>query len=141
MNHPRLKIAAGFIACIILVAFLSSIVRTRTAVAPEAMPQTERVAIPSAPLLSVDTTYKKGVYTITGFITAPDACTMPVADARLQGDASSTERIMVDVELIEDVGICLEIPSDVEFETELEAPADLPIDVSVNGVFATTTGS
>ena len=94
----------------------------------------------SVPTVELRDVFKKGMHTISGSLIAPDACSSASAEAVLQGNASSTEGILVEISLPETSGICLQLPTRVTFQSTLAAPADLPITATVNGIAATTTG-
>lgn len=137
MNHKRLWIVAALIACLILASFLVSFLRAKEATRPS-------TAVPAltgttTPAVSFKDTYRRGTHTLSGTVTAPDACVTPEVNATLQGDASSTQSILLSISLPEDTGVCLQIPTEVPFSTTLNAPSGLPITVAVNGVIATTT--
>jgi len=137
MNHTRLWTAAGIIALVVIVGFVLSVPRAgdvaRTSLSQE-------VATP-VPVVTLHDTFKKGVHTISGSLNAPNACTTAAAQASLITDASGTESILVAIAIPVDTGICLQVPTRVNFSTTVEAPAQLPLTATVNGVSATTTES
>lgn len=134
MNYRRLWVAAAIIAFIIIAGFAFSVPHTRDAA---------RVSVsesaPTVPLVTLHDVFKKGMHTITGSLLAPNACTIVTAHASLQGDASSTESIHVVLSMPSDVGVCLELPTRVNFSTTIAAPARLPLTATVNGSAASTT--
>lgn len=135
MSHRRLWISAAIIAVVIAIGFVFSVPHTRDVEDVNTpLPGLEKV-----PEVSLRDSYRRGVHTITGSLTAPNACTEVSATAALQGSASTTETIVVDISLPADSGICLQLPTRVSFEAKLAAPADLPITVLVNGVAASTS--
>ncbi|MDE2021731.1 MAG: hypothetical protein KGI71_02295 [Patescibacteria group bacterium] len=136
MNHTRLWIAAAIIAIVIVAGFVLSVPHTRE-VAQTPAPQPV-AAVPSVTLHDV---FKKGIHTITGSLEAPDACTIVTATTSLEGDASSTQDILLAVSMPPDTGVCLQLPTRMDFSTTAAAPALTPITVTVNGVVASTTSS
>jgi len=132
MKYSRLRVLASIIASIILVGFLLSAPRARDGVKPIV----QNTAI-SVPVVALRDSFKKGVHTITGSLTATNACTTVTANATLSSDASST--IIVALSVPEDSGVCLQVPVEEPFTTTVTAPARLPIMVTVNGAPATTT--
>jgi len=135
MNHTRIWIPATIIAVVLLVGFALLVPHTRDVLVDDV-----RTAVSSSPPeVVLRDTFKKGVHTITGTVDAPNACTSVSAEATLQGDASTTESIAVDISMPSDTGICLQIPTPTAFQATLTAPAELPITVTVNGVLATTS--
>jgi hypothetical protein len=137
ISRMRLSLSAVIIIFIILIAFAFSVPRTRDA----DMESLNAVATTTIPLVSVKDSYRKGVHTISGAILAPNACRAVTSSASLAGDATSAQSILVSLTVEGDSDICLELPSEIEFETTIEAAADLPITVTINGVHATTTPS
>lgn len=135
MRHTRLWVVAIIIAGIILTGFVLSVPHTRDSTLERA----SSIATPSVPVVAMRDVFKKGVHTITGSLSAPNACTAVSAKATLIGDASSTENILVAISMPKDSGICLQKETVVKFSTTIAAPAKLPIVTSVNGVLATTT--
>lgn len=134
MNHTRFWFAAAIIAVVIIVGFVLSVPHTRD------VPETSLLSVtPVIPSVVVRDVFKKGVHTITGSIEAPNACTTISVEASVQGNASTTENILVAISMPEDAGVCLQLPTNRDFKTTLSAPADLPIIVTVNGAPATTT--
>jgi len=133
MSHKRLLIAATIIAALLAVSFFFSVPHTREvtleSVVSDATP---------APVVELRDTFKKGVHTITGSLSAPNACASVSASALLT-EASSTQAISVAVSMETDTDVCLQVPTKMNFSTTLTAPARLPLVVSVNGISATTT--
>lgn len=135
MHHMRLWASAGIIALIVIAGFALSVPHTRDlAVIPK-----EPDATSSVPTVRVRDSYKKGVHTITGSILAPNACTAVEASASLEGSAPGSVRILLSISLPVDTGICLQIPTDIVFQTTVSGPASAPITVTVNGAVASTT--
>ena len=132
MKYSRLRVLAAIIASVILVSFFLSAPRARDGAKPIV-----QSSATSVPVVTLKDSFKKGVHTITGSLTATNACTTVTADASLSGDASST--IVVALSVPEDSGICLQVPTEESFSATVSAPARLPIHVTVNGVPATTT--
>lgn len=132
MNHispKRLWIAAAIIALIVIGGFVLSVPHTRDVPAP-----TIQTVAPSVPPVTMRDSYKKGTHTITGSLLAPDACIAASAQAVLQGQS-----ILIQISMPSDTGVCLQIPTRVNFSTTIAAPAQLPLTVTVNGSLATTT--
>lgn len=137
MNHTRLWIAAAIIAFIVIVSFALSVPHTRDVPLTTTL-QTEST---NTPVVTLHDSFKKGVHTITGSIEAPNACTVLDAEAKLLNGASSTDGILIEISMPEDSGICLQIPTRLNFSTTISAPANIPITATVNGLIATTTDS
>lgn len=136
MSQRRLWIATAIIALVIIAGFLFSVPRTReVAQAPLAQNTT---IVPSVTLRD---TFSKGTHTITGSVEVPNACTVVTASAILEGSASSTESILVALSMPTDTGVCLEMPTRVNFGATVVAPALVPITATVNGSVASTTSS
>lgn len=134
MSHKRLLIVATIIAVIVLAGFALSVPHTRDlGGAPSP------TAGSSMPSVALRDSFKKGVHTIAGSVTAPNPCTQVTAKATLIGDTATPTGIAVAVSMPEDSGVCLERVSTVPFSVTIVAPARLPILASVNGVTATTT--
>jgi hypothetical protein len=143
MHHTRLSAAAGIIALVLLVGFVLSVPHTRDLMRPAPAPAPEV----ATPVVTLSTHYAKGTYTLSGTVTAPDACTIVSAAAALQGADASTsttttgQSIALALTWSPDVGTCLMLPTPMSFSTTLVAPRDLPVSVTVNGAMASTTGS
>ncbi len=135
MGHRRLWAAAGIILAVIIIGFALSVPHTRDV--PQALAPTASSS--SVPAVTVRDTFKKGVHTITGSVTAPNACANVSAESLLQGDALTTESILLNISLSDDVGVCLELPTQMPFQATLSAPANVPLAVTVNGLPATTS--
>ena len=134
MNHTRLWVVASILAFIIFAGFLLSAPHTRDIVEVSAPHATT-----SVPTVALHDSFKKGVHTITGAVSAPDACTAVTAQATPVGTASSTDSILVVVSMPLDSGICLKRSTSIHFSTTIAAPAGLPITATVNSAAATTT--
>ena len=132
MNTKRLYLAAAIIAGALVLGFLLSVPRVRDG--EVMLPSTEGETIPSVVLRDV---YKKGTHTISGAVTAPNACASLDAKAVTTGDPASA--IVVEFTLTEAGGICLQVPTALKFSTTVTAPEGLPVSATVNGVAATTT--
>ena len=137
MSHKRLWVSAAIIAFVILVAFVISVPHTRNVGEKFSPP----VATTSVPSVTLHDSFKKGVHTISGSIKTPNACTPVSALATLIGDASSRQSILVAISTPKDSGICLQVPTNTNFQTTVSAPASLPITATVNGSLASTTPS
>lgn len=136
--HSRLSTVALILAIAIIGGFFLSVPRAREAQEPESAHVP--VLASTTPLASLHSSFKKGVRTITGSVTAPNACTSVSAEAVLTG-ASTSPRILLDISMPEDTGPCLQVPTNVPFTASLVAPAEAAIDVRVNSVVASTTTS
>ncbi len=136
MSHMRLWASAGIIALVILIAFAFSVPHTRD-VKVEPLP----AKTVSVPVVSLRDSFKKGLHTISGSIETPNACTAVSASASLVGSASTTQSILVAISTQADSGVCLQVPTLVNFKTTVSGPANLPITATVNGLTATTTPS
>ena len=135
MNHMRLWTSAAIIVVVLAISFALSVPHT-TEVPPAPAPE----APPAIPVVMLRDSFKKGVHTIIGSLTAPNPCTLVTAAASLVG-ASSSPSILVAVSMPEDTGVCLEEPVRATFSTSISAGASLPIQATVNGLTATTTSS
>lgn len=137
MNYSRLWVLATIIAVVLLGGFVLSVPHTRDS--GTTLPSEN--ATPNTPAVSLHDSFKKGVHTITGLIEAPNACVTITAEASLTGEAPNNTGILVALFLPEDVGVCLQVPTRVNFTTTVSASAGLPITATVNGMAATTTVS
>lgn len=132
MNHKRLYLAAAIIAGVLVIGFLLRVPRVRDGEIVQ-----ETIESKALPVVVLRDTYKKGTHTITGTVTAPNACATLEARAVTTGDPASA--IIVELTLTEDEGICLEVPTPLTFSMTVAAPEGLPLSATVNGVFSTTT--
>ena len=130
MTHTRLWIVATIIASIIVAGFALSVPRARDGALPPAAPVKEE----KVPEVTVHDVYRKGMHTITGSLTAANACMSAQAEASLQGGA-----ILLNITMPEDTGVCLQEETTVRFSTTVTSPDTLPIRATVNGKEATTT--
>jgi hypothetical protein len=135
MNRTRFWVAAGIIACIIVIGFALSVPHTHD-VAQTAASQNKTAIVPP---VTLHDSFTKGVHTITGSLAATDACAIVTANAEVSGSASSTERILVSISMPADVGVCLQLPTSMNFSATISAPAHLPISATVNGSGTTAT--
>ena len=135
MNYRRFWVAAAIIAFIIVVGFILSVPHTRDMLTVS----TQQAVVTTVPSVAVRDTFKKGVHTITGSLIAPNACAALTVQATFLDTASSSERILVALSLPSDDGVCLQLPTAMNFSTTVVAPANLPIVVTVNGSSASTT--
>lgn len=135
VGHMRLWVAAAVIASLIVAGFLLSVPHTRDIV--------ETAKPPASPILPPPVTlhdvFKKGVHTITGSVEARNACTTVTAQASLEGASPEAQNIRVALSLESDAGVCLQMPTRINFSTTLVAPAQLSLIATVNGLAATTT--
>ncbi len=134
MKHKRFWIAASIIACIVIIGFVLSVPHTHDV--KTSLNKNDATAVP---VVALHDSFKKGVHTITGSIEVPNACTLATANATLSGDASSTQKIVVQVSVPADEGMCLQVPTKINFGVKLSAPAHLPIEATINGSEASTT--
>lgn len=137
MSHKRLWVSAAIIAFVILIAFVLSVPHTRN-VGEKFSPLIETASVPS---VTLHDSFKKGLHTISGSLVAPNACAPVSASATLAGNASSTQSILIAISLQTDSGVCLQMPTQMNFQTTISAPASLPIMATVNGSPASTTPS
>ncbi len=93
------------------------------------------------PVVTLHDTFKKGTHTITGSVEAPDACTIVTPTASIEGNASSTENILIAISMPVDTGICLQVPTVIDFSTTIVAPPQISIIATINGSVASTTSS
>ena len=136
MNHTRLWVVAAIIALIVIAGFALSVPHTRDV----AVTVSKQATPASIPVVTLQDAFKKNWHTITGSIEAPDACIIVTADATVTGAASSTQKILVAVSMPSDTGgVCLQLPTLMNFKTTVSAPAGLPLIATVNGVLASTT--
>lgn len=135
MNQTRLWAAAAIILVVVIAGFALSVPHAREV--PAAPPSPAEAL--SAPLVTLHDAFKKGTHTITGSLEAPDACTTASAAASLTGDASSTESILVAIQMPADSGVCLRLPTRAAFSATISAPSGLPLTATVNGVAASTS--
>lgn len=134
MNNRRLWLSAGIISCVIVIAFVLSVPHTRDLGVKQSSPPE------TVPAVSLHDSFKKGAHTITGSLTVANACTNASADASLAGEGSESA-ILVALTLVDDGGLCLQVPTPINFQTTIVAPVSLPITVTVNGSPASTTPS
>jgi len=136
MNNKRLWVSAGIIAFVVLVVFAFSAPHTRDLGVKPSSSATE-----SVPTVALHDSFKKGLHTITGSLSATNACAVVSASATLGSSASGTQNILIAVSLQSDSGICLQVPTRMDFKTMVSAPANVPITATVNGSSASTTPS
>lgn len=132
MTPRHLWAAAFLIGIIILIGFILSVPHTSRDVGKAVEQVTEA---PHIPTVALKDSYKKGTHTLSGSLTAPNAC------ATASVSATSTQgAILLSLTLVtDDKTVCLQTPTDIKFSTSLNASASLPITVTVNGVIASTT--
>ncbi len=135
MIHTRLWVAATIIALVLVAGFALSVPHTRDIASPTTL-SAEASRVPSVNLRDV---FKKGVHTISGSIKVPNVCTIVTTNAHTIGDASNTERILVEISIPKDTGVCLQLPTSIKFSVTASAPASVPITAIVNGSEASTT--
>ncbi len=135
MLHRRLWLTASIIAIAVIGGFVLSVPHTREAGAPLRASEGQG----GTPSVAFTDVFKKGVRTISGTVVAPDACSTLHAGSSLQGDASTTEKIIVSLDMPPSSGICLKVPTAVTFSTSLAASQALPLEIHINGALATTT--
>lgn len=137
MNHTHFWTAAAIIACVVVIGFAFSVPHTHDIVKTTTTPS----SVTAVPAVTLHDSFKKGLHTITGSLEAPNACTIVTARAVISGNASSTESIVVPISMPNDVGVCLQLSTLVNFSVTISAPAHLPMRATVNGHEATTTVS
>ncbi|MHB8710463.1 MAG: hypothetical protein ACYC6X_02870 [Minisyncoccota bacterium] len=135
MSQKRLWVAAIIIALVIVIGFVFSVPHVRD------IAQSPPQVTMTIPTVTLHDTFKKGIHTIVGSVETTDACTGVTATSTLEGDASSTESILLSLSIPEDTGVCLELPTRTNFSTTITAPALLPITATINGSVASTTSS
>jgi len=135
MNYTRLWAAAVVIALVVVVGFVLSVPHTRDA-ARTPTAQSETINIP---FVMLHDTFKKGVHTITGSLEAPNACALVTARAAFLDASSSAATIRIMLSLSEETGVCLQVPTRLDFSATIAAPAHVPLTATVNGSVATTT--
>lgn len=129
MSHTRLWIVATIIAFVVVMGFVFSVPRLRGVSETQTL-----TASSTVPFVTLKDVVKKGVHTITGSLSASNACTTIVVQA-----ASSTKNISLDISLSSEAGVCLQLPTPLLFKTTLMAPENLPFVVTVNGSVASTS--
>lgn len=135
MLQRRLWLAASIIAVVIVGGFALSVPHTREAGAPLPAEAEQENAV----RITFTDTSRRGLRTISGSVLAPDACSILHATSSLEGDASTTEKVIVTLDMPPSTGVCLELPTEMAFSTALMAPASIPLEIHINGVLATTT--
>jgi len=135
MSKMRLRAAALIIAAVIIGGFALSVPHARDAT-PHSTMGAETAAVPR---VTLHDSFRKGTHTITGSLEVPNACMSVAVQASLQGDASSTESIIVAISLPEEAGVCLQVPTEADFSVQIQAHADVPLSATVNGALASTT--
>jgi hypothetical protein len=134
MKHTRFWTAAIILALALIIGFALSVPHTRDV--EQVLPPTEETSVP---LVTLHDAFKKGVHTITGSLEASNACAVLAAEAVLMGEATSTESILIRLSLSEDVGVCLQVPTPMDFSVTISAPAGLPLSATINDSVASTT--
>lgn len=137
MSHSRLWVVTAIIALVVIVSFVLSVPHTRDIAENQKIDK-----IAPLPEVTVRDSYKKGVHTITGSVLMPNACGSLTAETLIADatDASSTPSIHVNLAITTDDGVCLQLPTPTDFKASVAtATARMPIIVTVNGVFATST--
>ena len=129
-QRRRLWVATLIIAVAVIGGFALSVPRAREIPEPSGSP-----AITSPPpVVTLHDSFANGDHSITGSIVAPDVCASLTASASVEG-----EHIGLVLTMPEDTQPCLHVPTKLTFSVSVKAAADAPIDVSVNGVSATTS--
>jgi len=135
-QRRRLWVAALIIAVAVIVGFALSVPRAREIPEPSGSATTASLTS----VVTLHDSFEKGVHSITGSLVAPDVCASLTARASVEGpSAQAGERIILALTMSEDSQLCLQLPTKLTFSVSVEALADAPIDVSVNGVSATTS--
>lgn len=138
MSHMRLWASAAIITVVILVAFALSVPHTRDIKLESPTPPEAETKIPTVIL---NDAFKKGLHTLSGSVEAPNACSLVSASATIVENASSTQSVLIAISVQKDEGICLQVPTRINFKTTISAPANLPITATVNGFPASLTSS
>ncbi|MDP2594052.1 MAG: hypothetical protein Q8P36_01815 [bacterium] len=135
-QRRRLWVATLIIAVAVIGGFVLSVPRAREI--PES--SGSATATSSIPVVTLRDSFASGVHSITGSLMAPDVCASLTASASIEGPSAQTgERIILALTMPEDLQLCLQIPTKLTFSVSVEAPAEVPIDVFVNDVSATTS--
>lgn len=134
MSTKRLIIVAVIFALALLLGFALFV--PRASEPPGALHPA--VAPASAPAVTVRDSFRKGVHTITGTVEAPDACSTATAQASVTG-TSTSEQILLSIQMPSTDGVCLQLPTKLDFSTTLSAAQNLPLSVTVNGLPATVS--
>lgn len=137
MSHRRLFTVAAIIAALIIAGFALSVPHAREVPSNSA----EETPAATVPAVILRDSFKKGIHSLSGTVTAPDACASVSAEASATGDASSTSGIQISLTIPPDTGTCLMVATKIPFSVQVGAPADAPVTVLVNGVAASTTSS
>jgi len=135
MKQKRFWTATFILASVVFIGFAISAPHTHDV----AQMKPASTAAAAVPLVTLHDSFKKGVHTITGSLTAPDACAIVTANAQLSGTASSTKGILITISMPSDVGTCLQLPTSMNFSATISAPAKVPLSATVNGHEASTT--
>ncbi len=134
MKSSRLWLAASIFALVLVISFIISVPHTRDVTEM----QSTLDAAASVPVVTLRDSFKNGAHTITGSLEAPNACVTVTAEAYLTGDESGAESIRLALMFANDTGVCLQIPTRMDFKATVSAPSGLPITATVNGIAATT---
>src|SRR3989344_3131933 len=133
-QRRRLWVAALIIAVAVIGGFALSVPRAREI--PE--PSGSATAASPIPVVTLHDSFENGVHSITGSLMAKDVCASLTASASIEGPPTQAgERIILGLTMPEDLQLCLQIPTKLTFSVSVEAVADAPIAVFVNGVSAT----
>ena len=135
MKSMHLWTASGIMILVIIVLSALSVPHVREV--PAAVSNSVPALTP--PTVTLHDAYRKGVHTFAGTITAPDACASITAEASLSGDPTTSQGIILALTMLDDSGVCLQIPTRINFQTTFTAPANLPLTITVNGKAASTT--
>ena len=131
----RIWILLGVFLGILIIAFGIFAIRISESTAPTAT-STDTGAAPITDIHFLDS-YKKGVHTIKGTATVPNACI--TLSAAITAPSGTSSPIRIDLNAPADSGICLQAPTANSFSLSVTADQGVPIAIYANGVLATTT--
>ncbi|MCX6786757.1 MAG: hypothetical protein NTU85_03015 [Candidatus Kaiserbacteria bacterium] len=134
MGHKRFWVAASIIGGVVIIGFVLSVPHTRD-VGETAVIQNETITPP----ITLRDSFKKGVHMITGALEASNACFSVTADAVILDNASGVKNILIKISMPDNTGVCLQLPTRMNFSTTISAPANLPLRATVNDREASTT--
>lgn len=137
MSSSRLLAASAIIAAAIILGFALSIPHARDG----GNKLISATTASSTPFVTFRDSYRRGVHTITGTVLAPNPCTLVSATATPVLNGTSTAGITLALTMPTDQGVCLQVPSTVNFSTQINAPAGVPIRATVNGSAAHSSTS
>jgi hypothetical protein len=124
----RLVFAVFFFVVLVIVGYAFFVPHTTK---DEVPPPVESEPQP-APLVTLSSSFRRGVHTFEGTVEAPTPCTTVGVETTV---ASSTpSRITLSLTLAPDEGVCIQVVRALPFEATAEAPEDAFVELTVNGV-------